>query len=111
MRRKRRDDFLDDRITQRAVDLFRLAKTMMAQGFSFNTHDTLVQLRKRSSDDFGGYKTLIAVSRDLDRELRIKPWQPSVLDFATSTMKASRFPSHAEFHAIEELYWRLEEAA
>jgi hypothetical protein len=109
MRRKRRDDYLDGRITERSVILFRLAKTMMAQGFSFDASDSPpVPLRRPSTDpDFGEYKTLVQVSRDLDRELRIKPWQPSVLDFEVYTMKAASFQPHAEFHVIEDLHRRL----
>ena len=114
--RHRRDEFLDARITEKSVILFRIAKTMMAKGFSFDASDAPIPLTREVTFTDPGvlpkvYKTLIEVSRDLDRELRIKPWQPGVLDFAVYQMDASRFPAHAGFHAIQELYRRLQEAA
>jgi hypothetical protein len=112
--RRRRDEHLDSRITERSIVLFRIAKTMIAKGFSFDANAPVPSTRAVMFTDPGlhprVYKTLIEVSRELDHELGIKPWQPGVLDFAVSTMEASRFPAHADFFTIAELHRRLAEA-
>ena len=110
--RHRRNEFLDFRITERSVILFRIAKTMMAKGFSCDASAPVPAIRAVTFTDpalLPEYKTLNEVSRDLDRELGIKPWQPGVLDFAAYKMKAEAFPAHADFFTIEELHRRLEE--
>ena len=113
--RRRRDDFYDARITEKSVILFRIAKTMMAKGFSCDASAPVPLTRAVTFTDPvllpNEYKTLIEVSRDLDRELGIKPWQPSVIDFAVFQMDASRHPPHADFEVIAELHRRLAEAA
>jgi hypothetical protein len=93
MRRKRRDDHLDSRITQRAVDSFRLAKAMLAQGFEPNSRE------------------FIEVSLAIDCELHLRPWQPCILDFELFDMKPLSFPPHAGFRVVEELHRRLVAAA
>jgi hypothetical protein len=112
MRRKRRDDFLDARITQRSIVLFRLAETMLAQGLSLDSRDTPpVQLATYAQGIKPELATLIEVSVELDRELGIKPWQPSALDFTIYAMDPKSYPPHADFHVIAELHRRLVAAA
>jgi hypothetical protein len=92
-RRKRRDDYLDARITSKAVDLFRLARRMRRQGFD------------------GYSRELTEVSIAIDRELGIRPWMPAALDFEIFAMDAKSFPPHADFAVVKELHSRLVEAA
>jgi hypothetical protein len=92
-RRRRRDDHLDNRINQTAVDLFRLARKMLKEGVADNSQEFL------------------EVSRGIDRELQLRPWQPCVLDFELFIMKPSSFPPHAGFRVVEELHRRLVAAA
>ena len=65
-RRRRREDFYDARITQRSIDLFKLGRAMLAQGFA------------HGSGEFN------EVSLGLHRELHLRPWQEFV-----STSKSS----------------------
>jgi hypothetical protein len=93
MRRKRRDDFLDARISEESVILFRQGKEMLADGIPPNA----LAFQK--------------ICRDLHRALGLRPWMPEVFDFELYILKAASYPPHADFHLVEELHARLEEAA
>ena len=86
MKRQRLDDFR--RINQTAIDLFRLGKEMLAQGFS------------DSSTEF------YEVSLGLHRALGLKPWQLEIFDFELFTMQPTH-PPHVGFELVHDLHRRL----
>jgi hypothetical protein len=88
MSRRRREDFYDSRITQRALDLFKLGRAMLAQGFA---HDS---------------RELNEVSLALHRELHLRPWQEFVFDFEVFTMTPPT-PPDADWRLVQELHRRL----
>ena len=92
-RRRRRDDHLDSRISRKSLDLFKLARAMLAQGFTSNSRE------------------FIEVSVAIDRELQLRPWQPGVLDFEIFAMTPELYPPHADYRVVEELHRRLVAAA
>jgi hypothetical protein len=92
MRRKRRDDYLDSRITERAIDSFRLAKAMLAQGFASDSRE------------------VNEVSLAIHRELGLRPWQPFVLDLEIFDMTPPS-PPNADWQLVQELHRRLVAAA
>jgi hypothetical protein len=92
-RRRRRDDYLDSRVNQTALDLFRLGKTMLSQGFTDTSRE------------------FYEVSLGLHRALGLRPWQPEVFDFELFIMEPQSFPPHADFRLVEELHRRLVAAA
>ena len=90
-RRKRRDDFIDNKISQRSIDLYKLGKAMLAQGF-----------RGTTSREF------YEVSLGLHRALSLRPWQLEVFDFEIYTMTTTPpYPPHAGFISFDELHRRL----
>jgi len=93
MSRRRHCDNLDARITQKSIDLYKLARAMLQQGFNVNSPE------------------LGEVSAAIDRELGIRPWQPAALDFAIYAMESSKFPPHSAFDLVHELHRRLVAAA
>jgi hypothetical protein len=86
---KRRNEFLDSRVNQTAVDLFRLARKMLGEGFATNSVE------------------LLETSRGIDRALDLRPWMPGLLDFETSIMEPASYPPHANFGVVAELHRRL----
>jgi hypothetical protein len=92
-KRRRRDDYLDARVTQRAIDLFKLGRSMLAQGYANDATE------------------FYEVSRGLHRALNLRPWMPDVFDFEIFDMKAESYPPHADFALVQELHRRLVKAA
>jgi hypothetical protein len=92
-RKRRRDDYLDARVNQTAVDLFRLGKKMLAEGFATNS----VEFHE--------------VCHGLDRALDLRPWMPSPFDFELYIMEPQRYPPHAAFQVVQQLHRRLVAAA
>ena len=92
MRRRRREDYLDSRISQRSIDLFRLGKAMLAEGFASNSTE------------------FYEVSLGLHRALGLRPWQLEVFDFELYAV-TPRYPPHAGFELVRELHRRLVAAA
>ena len=92
MRRQRHEHY-DSRLSQTAVDLFRLGKSMLAAS---TAHD---------STEF------YEVSRGLHRALDLRPWMVEIFDFEIFLMEPSRFPPHAGYDLVQELHRRLVEAA
>jgi hypothetical protein len=90
---KRRGDFSDSRVNQTAVDLFKLARRMLAQGFMTDSRE------------------FIEVSVGLHRALGLRPWQIDVLDFDLYKMKPESYPPHAGYDLVRELHDRLVAAA
>ena len=88
MKRKRKQH-VDSRVNRTALDLFRLGRGMLAEGFADN------------SVEFD------EVCRGLHRALGLRPWQPDVFDFELTIMEPSSFPPHADFRVVEELHRRL----
>jgi hypothetical protein len=88
MRRKRRDDHYDARITRNAIDLYKLGKSMLAEGIS----DTSTEFYE--------------VENGLHRELRLRPWQISPFDFELFVMKPPS-PPVADWRLVHELHRRL----
>jgi hypothetical protein len=91
MRRKRREDYLDSRISQRSIDLFRLGKAMLAEGFASNSTE------------------FYEVSLGLHRALGLRPWQPDIFDFEFIMTPPS--PPNSDWQFVEELHRRLAAAA
>ena len=91
MRRKHRDNY-DARITQRSIDLFKLGRAMLAQGFASNSRE------------------FYEVSLGLHRALGLRPWQECVFDFEIFTMKPPS-PPDAGYELVRELHRRLVVAA
>ena len=93
-RRKRRDDFIDSKISQRSIDLYKLGKAMLAQGFRDDSRE------------------FYEVSLGLHRTLGLRPWQLEVFDFEIYTMTMTPpYPPHAGFELVRELHRRLVAAA
>lgn len=92
MKRKRKDH-VDNCLNRTAIDLFRLGRGMLAQGFADNS----TEFRE--------------VDRGLCRALGLRPWMPSPFDFELTIMEAKSYPVHANFAAIQELHRRLVAAA
>jgi hypothetical protein len=91
MRRKHGDH--DSRITQRSIDLFKLARSMLAQGFRDDSRE------------------FYEVANGLHRALNLRPWQIDVLDFSLYAMTPESYPPHAGYDLAQELHGRLVEAA
>jgi hypothetical protein len=91
MRRRRRDDHYDSRVTQTAVELFSLGKRIVAAGAASDSDE----IRK--------------IEIDLHRELHLRPWQISPLDFELFDM-STQTPT-ADFLLVRELHALLAEAA
>ena len=91
-RRKRRDDFLDSKISQRSIDLYKLGKAMLAQSFLDDSRE------------------FYEVSLGLHRALDLRPWMLEVFDFELYAM-TPRYPPHAGFELVRELHRRLVAAA
>jgi hypothetical protein len=89
MSKRKRHDNIDTRLSQRAVDLFRLGKHMLARGYA------------NDSTEF------YEVCRGLHRALQLRPWMPNIFDFEIFDMKAESFPPHADFAMVQELHRRL----
>lgn len=92
MKRKRKEH-VDSRINRTALDLFRLGRGMLAEGFAANS----VEFNE--------------VCCGLHRALALRPWQPCIFDFELTTMNPKSYPAHAHFEAVQELHRRLAEAA
>jgi hypothetical protein len=90
---KRRNGVSDSRVNQTAVDLFKLARRMLGQGFTTDSRE------------------FIEVSIGLHRALGLRPWQIDVLDFDLYTVTPESFPPHAGYDLVAELHRRLVEAA
>ena len=88
---KRLDD-LDSRVTQTAVDLFKLGRAMLAQGFADNSRE------------------FYEVSLGLHRALGLKPWQLEIFDFELFDMQPTH-PPHVGFELVHDLHRRLMAAA
>jgi hypothetical protein len=91
--KRKRKDHVDSRINRTALDLFRLGRGMLAEGFADNS----VEFNE--------------VCRGLHRALGLRPWQPEVFDFELTIMEAKSYPVHANFAAIQELHRRRVAAA
>ena len=89
---RRREEVRDSRVSQRAVDLFRLGKKMSADGVA---HDA---------------QEMNEVALGLHRELKLRPWQDFVLDFELYTVTPPNPPT-ADYFLVEELHRRLVAAA
>jgi hypothetical protein len=92
MKRKRKEH-VDNRINRTALDLFRLGRGMLGEGFADNS----VEFNE--------------VCRGLSRALGLRPWQPDIFDFECSVMDPKSYPPHANFAAVQELHRRLVAAA
>lgn len=91
--RSKHGDRVDGRLNQTAINSFKLARAMLAQG-----------LRPDSREFY-------EVANGLHRALGLRPWQVDVLDFEMYTMTPERFPAHAGYDLVSELHRRLVEAA
>jgi hypothetical protein len=91
MRRKWRDNY-DTRVTQTAVDLFRLGKKMLAEGFASDSRE------------------FYEVSLGLHRALGLRPWQLDIFDFEIFNMTPPS-PPDADWQLVHELHRRLVAAA
>ena len=92
MSKRKRHDNLDSRVNQRALDLFKLGRAMLARGIA---HDS---------------QEINEVPVGIHRALGLRPWMAFVLDFEILDMEAELFPPHAEFALVQELHRRLVEA-
>ena len=92
MSKRKRHDNLDSRLNQRALDLFKLGRAMLARGIA---HDS---------------QEINEVAVGIHRALGLRPWMAFVLDFEIFDMEAELFPPHAEFALVQELHRRLVEA-
>jgi hypothetical protein len=86
---KRRNGVSDSRVNQTAVDLYKLARSMLAKGCRDDSRE------------------FYEVSIGLHRALGLRPWQIDVLDFDLYTMTPESFPSHAGYDFVAELHRRL----
>jgi hypothetical protein len=91
MRPKHRERY-DSRLSQTAIDLFRLGRKSLAAGMR---HDG---------------REFVEISLGLHRALGLRPWQLEVFDFELFAM-TPRYPPHAAFHLVEELHRLLLAAA
>jgi hypothetical protein len=87
-RRKRRDDHLDARISQRSIDLYKLGKAMLAQGFRDDSRE------------------FYEVSLGLHRALDLRPWMLEIFDFELCIVTPP-YPPHAGYELVRELHRRL----
>jgi hypothetical protein len=83
VRRKRRDDFYDARITRRALDLYKLGCAMLRDGVSPSSREWC------------------EVAFALNRELKLKPWDETVLDLEAYDIDPAKLESGS---------WRLPRA-
>lgn len=67
--RRKHSDRLDSRITTRSVELFKLGRQMLAQGFAHNSTE------------------FYEVSLGLHRALGLRPWHECIFDFEIFDMK------------------------
>ena len=93
MRRNKRGEHLDSRITKDSLILFRQGRDMLAAGIPPNA----LAFRK--------------IRGDLHRALDLRPWMPEVFDFLLYDLKPSLYAAHAAFELVEEVHRRLAEAA
>ena len=88
--KRRGGDHLDARITQRAIDLFKLARVMIAQGVA---HDS---------------QEMNEVALGIHRALNLRPWHDFVIDFECFTLEPPSDPGKADdFAMVKELHRRL----
>lgn len=85
---RRRDDFLDSRITQTAVDLFKLACNMLNDG---------VDCESREFSD---------VAFALNRELKFRPWHRLLLELETYDIDPAELETE-EWRVQRELHRQL----
>ena len=90
--RRKHSDRLDSRITTRSVELFKLGRQMLAQGFAHNSTE------------------FYEVSLGLHRALGLRPWHECIFDFEIFDMKPTP-DREADFRLVQELHQRLVEAA
>jgi hypothetical protein len=88
MRRMHHEHY-DSRINQTAIDSFKLARAMLAQGFRDDSRE------------------FYEVANGLHRALGLRPWQIDVLEFESYTMTPEGFPPHAGYDFVAELHRRL----
>jgi hypothetical protein len=87
---KRRKGVSDSRVNQTAVDLFKLARRMLGQGFTTDSRE------------------FIEVSIGLHRALALRPWQIDVLDLRRSRIRP--MPAFVSSRSFIAGSWRWQEA-
>jgi hypothetical protein len=93
MSKPKRHENIDSRRLPQRIDLFRLGRAMLAEGYANDSQE------------------MNEVALGLHRSLGLRPWQEFVLDFEIFTMEPPSDPSKAaDFLLVQELHRRLVEA-